>query len=375
MTRPDPYDDIEARADRLLDDVEYDTELAKKMARDARRVTNGGLSEEEYHDRYRGQVNDEFDLEIPPYDELEDDGESLGAQPTSRRTVLAAAGVAASVATAGFAGYLDAVGDHDGVASGDDGALLADPGDAEIEPASFGMVIDTEACVRCLQCVQACKEENRTEGGSFWMYVNRYQREDREYEDETEAESLPVPCMHCDDAPCVRACPNGSRIQHQDGRVLCNYDTCLGCKYCEVACPYHVNAFVTNGTSEERIDEFEYEQVDEKGRRVSGPPPEGSCSKCTFCAHRRFTDDLEGTTACSDACPVDAIRFGDLDDPESDPNQYLEDVDEEDTFQLKTDASNPNVIYIGDDPSGVETQRVRGPTTHEDVGLEAPDHY
>ena len=375
MTEPDPYDDIEYRAETLLDDVEYDAELAKRMARDARGVTNGVLSEAEFHERYRGQVSEEFDLDIPPYDELESDEESLGAQATSRRTVLTAAGVAAGVATAGFAGYLDATGETDLAGSTDDGDTAASAQTIEIPEASMGMVIDTTACVRCLQCVEACKEENKTEEGTFWMYVNRYQREDREYEDETEAESLPLPCMHCDDAPCVRVCPNNSRIQHQDGRVLCNYDTCLGCKYCEVACPYHVNTFVTNGTADELQAEFEYDQVDEKGRTVAGPPHEGSCSKCTFCAHRRFEEDLRGTTACSEACPVNAIQFGDFDDPESDPNQYLEDVDEADTFQLHTDASNPNIIYVGDDPTGVETRRVRGPTTHEDLGLEAPDQY
>lgn len=375
MTESDPYGDIEDRADHFLDDVEYDTELAKRMARDARRVTNGELSEEAYHERYRDQVSEEFDLEIPSYEELEHEEFSLGAQATSRRTVLAAAATAATVATAGFAGYLDATGETDlaGAAGDDEQASTVEA--AEIPEASFGMVIDTEACIRCLQCVEACREENKTEEGTFWMYVNRYHREDREYEDETEAESLPVPCMHCDDAPCVRVCPNNSRIQHQDGRVLCNYDTCLGCKYCEVACPYHVNTFVTKGTADELQAEFEYEQVDEEGRTVAGPPHEGSCSKCTFCAHRRFDEELEGTTACSEACPADAIQFGDLDDPESDPNQYLEDVDEADTFKLHTDASNPNVIYVGDDPTGVRTQRVRGPTTHEDLGLEEPDQY
>lgn len=386
MNTNDPYDDVDERAERLLEDVDYDTELAKRMATDARRITAGKLTEEEYHERYREAVSEEFDVEVPAYDELEDDesGVSLGAQARSRRTVLQAAGVAAvGAATAGLVGS-----DGIGTASADQART---PVLDDAEDRSVGMVIDTEECIKCLSCVAACRDENRTHLGDFWMFVHRYQREDREYDDETDCESLPRPCQHCDDAPCVRVCPNRSRIQHDDGRVLCNYDTCLGCKYCEVACPYHVNSFVYSDQPED-AEEFEYEAHDEEDRWVAGTPPDGSCSKCTFCAHRRFDEDRAGSTACEDACPVNAIQFGDLEDPDSDPNQYLadhddvafddgeaiKDVDAADRngiFRMHTDASDPNVVYVGDDPSDVERERVPGPTTHADLDLEEADPY
>ena len=387
MDPNEPPNDIERRAEELLEDVSYDTELAKRMAEDARKVSNGDLSEEEYHERYRESVSEEFDIDVPAFEDLPDSRQaaveneeqrqvSLGGQAQSRRSVLLAAGaVAAGAATAGAGGYVEAVG-ADTEPAGQANSLVGQ---------SVGMVVDTEECIQCLQCVQACRNENKTHVGDFWTIVLRYQREDREYDGPEDAEALPRRCQHCDDAPCVRVCPNESRIQHYDGRVLCNYDTCLGCKYCEVACPYHVNTFAYSDPT----GFFQYQRRDEKERWVAGPPPDGSCSKCTFCAHRRFDPDLEGTTACEDVCPVDALHFGDLEDPESDPNQYLAehpdvefedgevvkqiDVEERDgLFQLHTDASNPNEYYIGDDPSDVDITRVPGPTTHADVGLEEP---
>ena len=390
----DPYEDIDERAEELLGDGPYDTELAKEMATDARKVSDGELSEKEYHQRYRDAVSEEFGIDVPAYDELPESREeavetealrqvSLGDQAHSRRSVLLSMGVLAAGATAaGVGGYADAVSDNPDREEAPD-QVVAGQGRGE---RSVGMVVDTEACIKCLQCVQGCREENKTYVGDFWTLVIRYQREDREYDGPEDCEALPRRCQHCDDAPCVRVCPNESRVQHWDGRVLCNYDTCLGCKYCEVACPYHVNSFQYSDPT----GFFQHDRRDERDRWVAGPPPDGSCSKCTYCAHRRFDEGMEeDSTACEDVCPVDALHFGDLTDPDSAPNQYLvehEDIDFEDgetikdkdvedidgMFQLHTDASDPNEYYIGDDPSDVEIERVPGPTTHADLDLEEP---
>jgi molybdopterin-containing oxidoreductase family iron-sulfur binding subunit len=204
------------------------------------------------------------------------------------------------------------------------------------------------------------------------MQVHRYQRADREYDGPTDCESVQRPCQHCEDAPCIEVCPNNSRFESENGRTLCDYDTCLGCQYCEIACPYHVNSFVSTDPPEE-VGPFDDQQYDDDGRWVAGTPPDGSCSKCTFCAHREWDEEQRGTTACEDVCPVDAIQFGDLNDPESDPNQYLEDYDDDETFTLREDVASPNVTYVGDDPTGVEVTEVPGPETHEDLGLEEPD--
>jgi molybdopterin-containing oxidoreductase family iron-sulfur binding subunit len=361
-------DDIQAQADELLSDVPYDADLATRMAQDARRVADGDLSRDAYEQRYADAVEAEFGVDLT--DGGADSENAPGTPPISgrpsRRSMLKATGaLAAGAALAGLGGHAGS-----NALSGTDTAAAQGSSDEGVQR---GMVLDTETCIKCLSCVEACKTENHTPEGHFWMEVDRYQRADREYEDLTDCESLQQPCQHCEDAPCIEVCPNNSRFKTENGRTLCDYDTCLGCKYCEIACPYHVNAFVHSDPPEYVDGEFDGQKRDDQGRWTAGTPPEGSCSKCTFCVHREWDEDQRGTTACEDVCPVDAIHFGDLNDPESDPNQYLEDYDEDETFQIRDDVSNPNVIYVGDDPSTVAVKPVPGPTTHEDLGLEERD--
>ena len=349
-------DDIDDVGDDILADVAVDNELGKEMAKDARRVANGSLSREAFENRYTEQVRDEFDTELT----RTESGSAMPGTPsvmgsTSRRSVLKAAGAAAVGAAAVSAGV-----------SSNNAAAQSD----EESDVQRGMVLDTETCIKCLSCVDACKEENHTPEGHFWMEVHRYQRADEEYDGPTDCESLQRPCQHCDDAPCIEVCPNNSRFKTENGRTVCDYDTCLGCKYCEVACPYHVNSFVFTDVPEYMDGPFDGQRRDEDGRWLAGTPPEGSCSKCTFCIHREWDEEQRGTTACEDICPVNAIHFGDLNDPESAPNQYLEDYDESETFKARSDVSDPNVIYVGDEPDDVEVEPVPGPTTHEDMDLE-----
>ena len=371
----DRTDDIDRRAEQRLADVDVDVALAKQMAQDARRVSAGALSREAFHERYREAVADEFDLEVPAYEDIDIKSQALGGFSQSRRSVLAALGAAGSATVATGASFEDAMARF-GVGEETPPTAGADDDDRRV-----GMVIDTEACIKCLQCVKACKQENALQKGDFWMEVLRYQRADKEYaanDTAEDVESLPRPCMHCEDPPCVTVCPNNSRFVAEDGRVLCDYDACLGCRYCEVACPYHVNSLVT--TDQPEGVEFVGQTEDEDGRWTAGPPPQGACSKCNFCAHRQVdpaaSDGTQETTACAEACPVGAIQFGDRNDPDSDPESYLQERTDEDgveTFELRTDVTTPAVTYIGDSPEGVETVHVPGPTTHEDIGLEEPE--
>jgi molybdopterin-containing oxidoreductase family iron-sulfur binding subunit len=349
-------DDIDEAADDVLGETEVDEDLAKRMAADARRVSNGDLSRAEFENRYAEDVEREFGTDLTGGS----GGPSMPGTPsvmdsTSRRSVLKAAGAAAAGAAAVGAG----VSASNASAQSEDGSSV-----------QRGMVLDTEACIKCLSCVQACKEENHTPEGHFWMEVHRYQRADEEYDGPRDAESLQRPCQHCDDAPCIEVCPNNSRFKTENGRTVCDYDTCLGCKYCEVACPYHVNSFVGTGLPEYLDGPYDGQRRDDEGRWLAGTPPEGSCSKCTFCIQREWDEEKRGTTACEEICPADAIHFGDLNDPESDPNQYLADFDDSETFKARSEVSDPNVIYVGDEPEGVEVEPVPGPTTHEDLGLE-----
>ncbi|MEF8825213.1 MAG: 4Fe-4S ferredoxin N-terminal domain-containing protein [Halapricum sp.] len=416
------YDDIEDRAEDRLSHVEFDTELGKQMARDARRVSDGDLSRAAFEEKYLDDVREEFGVDLTT-DQKSDAEATPGVPPTeskaSRRDMLKATGAIASGAAVAGAGSSFA---GEFVSGSSSGTAAAQEDDDDVQ---MGMVIDTETCIKCLRCVQGCKEENNTPEGHFWMDVFRFQRDDKEYpgapNQENGSEPVQRPCMHCDDAPCIEVCPNNSRFETENGRVVCDYDTCLGCAYCEVACPYHVNAFVHEDSpdylgdpeSNEDYDpilddvtaEFEDQKRNDDGQWIAGTPPDGSCSKCTFCSHRELDDELDGTTtACEDVCPVDAIQFGDMNDPESDPNQYLDKLENPDefassarerlrtqedesleaedlegdyytpeTFQLREDASNPNIVYVGDDPSDDEVTAVPGPTTKEDRGLEEKD--
>jgi molybdopterin-containing oxidoreductase family iron-sulfur binding subunit len=100
--------------------------------------------------------------------------------------------------------------------------------------ARYGMVIDLDRCIGCRACMEACKVENNTPTAIFWMYVFRF--EEGEYPN-THVWFLPRPCQHCDNAPCVKVCPVGARFKRYDGLVLTDFERCIGCRYCEVACP------------------------------------------------------------------------------------------------------------------------------------------
>lgn len=103
----------------------------------------------------------------------------------------------------------------------------------------LGMVIDLERCYGCRACMEACKVENSTSRGAFWMHVFRY--EEGEYP-ETKQANMPRPCQHCSKPSCVSVCPTGARFKREeDGIVLTDYDRCIGCRYCEIGCPYGVN--------------------------------------------------------------------------------------------------------------------------------------
>ena len=106
--------------------------------------------------------------------------------------------------------------------------------------ARYGMVIDLDRCTGCRACMVACKVENNTPEANFWMYTFRF--EEGEFPN-TRVWFMPRPCQHCDSAPCVKVCPVGARFKREDGLTLTDWERCIGCRYCEVACPYGVNYF------------------------------------------------------------------------------------------------------------------------------------
>jgi molybdopterin-containing oxidoreductase family iron-sulfur binding subunit len=217
----------------------------------------------------------------------------------------------------------------------------------------------------------ACKVENNTPQANLWMYVFRF--EEGEFPS-TRTWFMPRPCQHCDNAPCVKVCPVGARYKREDGLTATDFDRCIGCRYCEVACPYGVNYFnwgkpennyylewddadLVSVISDEKVPyanpDLQQAYGPEKRRTAGGGQIKGVMEKCTFCVHR-LEKDLP--TACANVCPTQAIAFGDLDDPESEVSRLIR---EKPHFRLLEEAgTNPRVYYIGQNHPGPETRQI-----------------
>ncbi len=376
-------------AEAVLDETEFDTDLGKDLARDALNVAEGKLSKAEFHERHGDDVEAEFGIdERPTKDAVGDPDEPVPRVPSvsepsekTRRNMLKLVGGAAAIGASG--GLAGCIGSYDSEKLDDareeevpktTGAQEDSIGDPDRE-VQLGMVVDTDACIACLQCSLACKEENNTSVGVHWPYVFRYEDE---VEGETREGELTRHCQHCSRASCTFVCPTEARHKREeDGIVLTDYDLCVGCKYCQVACPYGVNYLGADNPTD-LSDGFNYYKTDRNGRRVAGPPPKGVMGKCTYCVHRQDSDNenLQGTTACEQRCPANAIHFGDMNDPESDPRTYLrgespgrEDIPEKNWFKLLEQVGNePNVVFVGKEPSN-DAEPIEGPVAYEDHGM------
>ncbi len=171
----------------------------------------------------------------------------------------------------------------------------------------YSMVIDLRKCVGCNSCTAACKQANATPPGVFWSKVLLYETGDYP---QARLHFLPMLCMHCQDAPCLEACPTGATYRGEGGLVLVDDDRCIGCRYCIMACPYEARSYNYALPREYYTGRgmTEYEQM------VYGQHPKGAIEKCNFCAPRLREGKVP---ACVATCPAEARIFGDLDDPES----------------------------------------------------------
>ncbi len=237
----------------------------------------------------------------------------------------------------------------------------------------YGMVIDLSRCYGCRACMVACKVENNTAEAHFWMYVFRL--EEGEYPN-AQVRFLPRPCMHCDNAPCVKVCPVGARYKREDGLVATDWQRCIGCRYCEVACPYGVNYFswkspkksqyldwddpaadalkrVTNGAVLPYKNPDLDEHMSDDRRTAGGGHKKGVIEKCTFCVHRV---EKGMQPACVANCPAFALHFGDLDDSNSEVSKQLS---RNRSFRLEEEFNTkPRVYYIGAPPPGTEARQI-----------------
>jgi Fe-S-cluster-containing dehydrogenase component len=214
----------------------------------------------------------------------------------------------------------------------------------------WAMVIDQSKCVGCDYCTYACQAHNNVNPDIEWNTITRTGSLD------DKNVYLPRPCMHCEKAPCVEVCPVQATTYRDDGVVMMDYDRCIGCRYCEVACPYQARSFNWEAFTGENpvVPKWGQPEVDRR--------PRGVVEKCSFCYQRidRGLElgltpgvDADATPACVVICPVGARLFGDLNDPNSQVSQIL--ATHESTRLRENLGTGPRVYYLPAEADEMET--------------------
>lgn len=216
------------------------------------------------------------------------------------------------------------------------------------------MVADLNRCVGCQTCTAACKHTNATAPGVQWRKV--LDLEVGQYPDVSRV-FVPVGCQHCAEPPCMHVCPTTATRQRTDGVVTIDYDLCIGCGYCIVACPYQARFKVMKPTQAYRQNRMPQEWKQEQPERY------GVAQKCTFCSDRidyGLANDLtpgldpEATPACVNSCIADALVFGDIENADSNVSQLLA---ENQYFRMHEELeTKPGFYYLWDSKSSDNEQ-------------------
>jgi len=238
------------------------------------------------------------------------------------------------------------------------------------ETYAWAMVIDTTLCIGCNACVIACQSENNipvvgpeeVEWGRdmHWLRIDTYRQE---IDGEPHPGFQPVPCMHCEKAPCEPVCPVAASVHDQEGLNVQVYNRCIGTRFCQSNCPYKVRRFNFFGYA----DGQEYKNLGEPVVAAHFNPEvtvraRGVMEKCTYCVQRisaarreakkenRPIAEGEVVTACQSACPTSAILFGDLNKADSLPSR------------LRQEPHHYKLLgHLGTQPRTTYLKRVRNP--------------
>jgi len=179
----------------------------------------------------------------------------------------------------------------------------------------YSMVIRQDRCIGCERCMKACVSTNHVPDYGWRTLV--LEKEVPKAVGQKQ-EFIPILCNHCNNPPCVRACPTRATYKEpRNGIVMMNEKKCIGCKSCMIACPYDARYF---NEEKQAID------------------------KCDFCFKTRLSRD-EKDVACADICPADARIFGDLSDPGSRVYQLIHQLQKSVWVIREETGAKPNVFY------------------------------
>jgi molybdopterin-containing oxidoreductase family iron-sulfur binding subunit len=284
------------------------------------------------------------------------------------------------------------------------------------------MAIDLNTCTGCQACVIACQAENNTpivgktqvvNGREMhWMRLDRYFASEDEKDPSPEMLMQPMLCQHCENAPCETVCPVNATVHSDEGLNVMAYNRCIGTRYCANNCPFKVRRFNFFDYHQRPITDVKLPILGKVGGLYAGPLTEkgspdtlkmqknpnvtvrmrGVMEKCSFCTQRiqeakiatkvkaGQTDDVRipadsFKTACQQACPADAIVFGDISNPESkvskvrqQPRNYrlLEYLNVEPRVSYQARIRNPNPKMPGAEKVGTfEFEKPEAPAAKE----------